>query len=238
MKSLYLSIRDELRSLIADGTYKEKEVLPSEEQFAELYGVSRPTIRRAIDLLVEEGCLERRPRRGVIVRSRKIEQAFATSILSFNDEMYRHGKVPRTKVILGRVVAADESMAKKMGLARGDEVFKLVRLRYADELPNVLVDSLVPVELYPSIGSANFEETSLYDYFHECGNPVTCVRRRLRVERSDAHMATLLDMNEGDPLFLFNTSATDRSGRVVEYSVASYRGASNAFDFTEGLSYA
>lgn len=235
MDSLYVMIKDELLSLIENRTYREGETIPSEEQLAETYGVSRPTARRAVQLLVDAGYLERRPRHGTVVRSPKIDQEYAMTLRSFEEEMHQHNKVPRTQVILNRRLRATSEVAARLEIAAGDEVFKLVRLRYADDIPNVLVDSYMPCDLFPGIAGVDFASTSLYAYFEEQGSPVLTARRRLEVVKADASLSALLDVPQGDPLFRFFTTARTASGRVAEHSVATYRGESNAFEFSTGV---
>lgn len=235
MDSLYLMIRDELLLLIKNKTYREGEMIPSEEELAEFYGVSRPTVRRGIGLLVDMGYLEKRPRHGTYVCSPKIDQGFPTSLRSFDEEMQRSDRVPRTQVILSKKSRATSEIARILEIEEGASVFKLVRLRYADETPNVLVSSYVPADLFPNVAEADFARASLYAYFDSQGKPVQSAKRRLEVIKADAPLAALLDVAQGDPIYRFYTTARTGSDRVVEYSTACYRGESNAFEFTAGL---
>lgn len=235
MEPLYMLIRDELLTLIKNQTYSEGEMIPSEEELAESYGVSRPTARRAVNLLVDAGYLERRPRHGTYVLSPKIDQEFPMTLRGYSDEMQRANRVPRTQVILNRKARATSDVAKHLEVAEDALVFKLVRLRYVDSNPNVIVCSYIPLDLYPDIASVDFTAASLYSYFEMCGNPVESGKRRLEVVKADQSLSALLDMQQGDPVYRFYTVARAASGRVVEYSSASYRGATNAFEFTAGL---
>ena len=81
--TLYDQIKDDLLSKIKDGTYPEGQTIPSELELAEMYGVSRPTIRQALQILVSDGYLEKRRRRGTVVTKPKVSQSFTMSISSF-----------------------------------------------------------------------------------------------------------------------------------------------------------
>ena len=143
MNPLYKMIHDDLRELVDNQTYHDGETIPSEEELAAAYGVSRPTVRRAVQMLMDEGVLEKGGRRGVCVRARKIDQRFAVTLRSFDEEIHEHGLIPKTKVILARKTLATVNIANSLGI-RGDAAFRLVRLRYANDTPNVLVESLIP----------------------------------------------------------------------------------------------
>lgn len=228
--TLYDQIKDDLLSKIKDGTYPEGQTIPSELELAEIYGVSRPTIRQALQILVSDGYLEKRRRRGTVVTKPKVSQSFTMSISSFEDAMRLAGRLPKTKVLVFKRERANAEVEKRLELTLGQDVFKLVRLRYADDLPNVFVESYIPCALYPGLDSFDFNESSLYAAMDACGNPVMTARRRLEVIKADGAAAALLDVEAGDPLLLFHTVARDASGTAVEYSVATYRGESNSFE--------
>lgn len=228
--TLYDQIKDDLLSKIKDGTYPEGQTIPSELELAEMYGVSRPTIRQALQILVSDGYLEKRRRRGTVVTKPKVSQSFTMSISSFEDAMRLAGRLPKTKVLVFKRERANAEVEKRLELTRGQDVFKLVRLRYADNLPNVFVESYIPCTLYPGLDSFDFNESSLYAAMDTCGNPVMTARRRLEVIKADGAAAALLDVEAGDPLLLFHTVARDANGTAVEYSVATYRGESNSFE--------
>ena len=182
-------------------------------------------------MLMDEGVLEKGAHRGICVRARKIDQRFAVTLRSFDDEIHEHGLIPKTKVILARKSLATVSIANSLDLREGDAVFRLVRLRYANGAPNVLVESLVPYALYGGIENVDFSEASLYAFFSDKGNPAVMARRRLELMQADASLAALLDVKQGDPLFRFTTTTLDASGRIIEYSTAEYRSDTNAFEF-------
>lgn len=224
-------IRDEILGLIENHTYNEGETIPSDDEIAETYGVSGPTAHRAIDLLVEAGYLERHPRKGTIVRTPRISQRYGTILQSFDDEMHQHNLVPRTQVISSHKTHASAEVASSLRIKEGALVYEIVRLRYANDAPNVLVNSFVPLDLYPHIDDVDFAHESLYAYFAGQGNPVLRARRTLIVVKADSYFSALLDVPAGDPLERFSTIAYTSSGRIGEYSVAYYRGDINAFEF-------
>ena len=160
----------------------------------------------------------------------KISQSFTMSISSFEDAMRLEGRLPKTNVLVFRRERASASVARRLSLNEGDEVYRLVRLRYADDLPNVFVESFIPCGPYPGLEAFDLNETSLYAAMERCGSPVTSAHRRLEAIKADSAAAALLDVEPGDPLLLFHTVARNADNLPVEYSVATYRGESNSFE--------
>lgn len=224
------NIREDLLSKILDGTYPTGSLLPSEQELTEIYSVSRPTVRQALQSLASSGYLDRKRRRGTIVTMPKLTQSFAISLHSFEDTMREAHRVPHTKVLLFKRQRSSNEVAKELDLRSGDEVFRIVRLRYADEQPNVFVETFVPCSSYPDLDKHDFNEESLYATMEALGRPVRTARRVFETSKADANTAALLDMEIGDPILLFHTVACDEQGKPVEYSIASYRGMGNSFE--------
>lgn len=230
--TLYLAIKDDLLAKIHEGTYKEGDIIPPEIELAKSYGVSRPTIRQALQILANDGYVEKRKRRGTIVTKPKIEQAFAMGVRSFEDDMARTGRKVRSTVIIFRTEPASEEVAEYLEITPGANVYKLVRLRYVDDNPNVFVESYIPCAGYPNLDTYDFTTSRMYAAMGEVGKPVVQAHRRLEAIKADIAISALLDVEAGDPLFLFHTVGRDEDGRAVEYSIATYRGENNAFEFS------
>ena len=231
----YQTVYRDLLGQITSGSLVPGTVLPTELQLAKAFGVSRPTIRHAPQMLESEGLVDRRKHRGTMVLESKIEQGFATSIRSFHDEMRSHNRVALTDVLACSVGPADSHVATQLGLGEGDPVMRLVRVRHADRLPNVLVKTYVPHALYPGIETTDFRTTSLYATMRSMGAPVVRAHRKLDVALADREVATALGIKVASPVFVFHTVAQNADGRHAEYSIATYRGDTNSFEFDTRL---
>ena len=126
---------------------------------------------------------------------------------------------------------AEEEVCQKLNLSETEEVYKLVRLRYIDDQPNVLVTTYVPCRLFEHLSDIDFEKESLYQTFHKEGRDITSIKRKLDVILADETCADLLDIKNGDPLFYFHSTGYDATHTVIEYSIAKYRGDRNSFVF-------
>lgn len=229
--TLYDTIKEDLLAKILDGTYPVGQTIPTELELAEQYGVSRPTVRQAIQILADDGYLERRRRRGTIVTRPRVEQSFAMEVESFDHALREGGHIPSTTVLGFRGEDAKEEVAKALEIDLGTPVWRLLRLRYADGSPNVLVENYIPQEGYESLAGVDFSTASLYDSMDAAGEPVVTAHRRLEVTKASGAICALLDIEEGDPVIHFTTVARDEAGRAVEYALATYRGESSSFEF-------
>jgi len=99
----------------------------------------------------------------------------------------RREKTVRTMAILVKREQADEEVAEGLHVTEGSDVYKLVRLRYVNDVPNVFMENYVPCSLFPLfLENTNFSETRLYERMRELGRPVKTVTRRLEVIKADA----------------------------------------------------
>jgi len=226
---LHKQIEQDILKKIKSGEYPENETIPTEIELSDVYGVSRPTIRQAVQSLVNEGYLEKRKKRGTLVKRSKIQQDFTRHVESFDSELYRKGLSPRTKVLNFTTTTATEEVAKNLNLNESDLVYKLTRLRFAEDKPVVFVTSFIPYQILPDLHQVDFSKHSLYATFREMGYPIHSVSRKLEITMADETASYLLDVQENDPLFYFHTRGFTKNRLPIEYSIAKYRGDINSF---------
>ena len=228
---LHKKIEQDIRKRIKSGEYVENETIPTEMELSDAYGVSRPTIRQAIQSLANEGYLEKRKRRGTIVKKPKIQQEFTRYIESFDSEVYRKGMFPKTKVLTFAKTSATKEVAENLNLNAGDPVYKLTRLRFAEDKPVVFVTSFIPYHILPDLNQIDFSKHSLYATFKEMNHPIHSASRKLEITTADETISCLLDIEENDPIFYFHTQGFTENRLPIEYSIAKYRGDINYFVF-------
>ena len=229
MSAVYLEIRNDILEKIHSGYYPVGETIPAETELAKQYNVSRPTIRQAIQTLVDQGILEKRRKRGTIVCPGKIDQEFTQRIDSFDAQIHQKGHSSQTKVLAFQKEEASDEIKE---ILRCDEVLKLVRLRYIDHMPNVFVTTYMPYPLFAHFLNLDFSKESFYDQCARCNHPIASITRHLEVVSADETLADLLQINQQDPLFYFHSYGTDPQGIPIEYSISKYRGDTNSFTFT------
>jgi GntR family frlABCD operon transcriptional regulator len=131
---LYMQIRQMLKNDIQAGKYKPDEQIPTEAELCENYNVSRITIRKAIEELVNEGTLTRIPRRGTFVTSKKFHNELL-SVSGFSEFSHQLGMIPNSRILRSEVIAASEEIAGHLQIEEGSPVLELERLMYVNDRP-------------------------------------------------------------------------------------------------------
>lgn len=225
----YLEIQNLLLQRIKNGDYQEGQLIPKEVDLAEQLNVSRPTVRHAIRNLVQAGYLERRKKRGTIVTQTKIKQQFTHVIESYNTEIQNNGLVAKTQVLNFSTEKANDEVAEALTIKPNTEVYKLVRLRSADNKPVVFVITYLPIAQLPDLQKIDFTHHSLYSELAKAGLEITHVSRKIEVHPATEEEAQLLETDIKAPIFYFHTIGFTKDHRALEYSIASYRGNLNYF---------
>lgn len=226
---LYLQVQQTLRRSVDSGTYQSNEALPPERQIADELGVSRITVRKAIEGLILEGLLFSRQGSGTFVRPR-IEKNFA-KISSFSEDMRARGRAPSSAWIAKShgLVSPDEALA--LNLSPGTPVYRFHRLRYADNQPMLVEYATIVAEYLPSLESV---ENSLYDALGASGHRPVRALQRLRALLLDEKKAKLLHAKASDAGLLVERIGFLRDGRAVEFCQSYFRG--DTYDFIAELS--
>jgi GntR family transcriptional regulator len=226
---LYQQLQRALRNAIERKLLGAHDALPPERDLANDFAVSRITVRKAIDGLVDEGLLIRRQGSGTFVRSR-VEKNFA-KLTSFSEDMRARGRNPRS-VWLSRAagtVTPEEAMTLRA--SPGTPVFRFHRIRFADEAPMALEYATV---LASCLSSVDAVESSLYEALERAGNRPVRALQRLRAVLITAEQAELLGANEKDAGLLVERVGFHKDGRAVEFSQSYYCG--DTYDFVAELS--
>ena len=142
----YVRVRDYLRSLVTH-ELSAGDTIPSERLLCEQFGVSRMTVRQAVDALVVEGLLDREQGRGTFVAPTKVD--LEVRLASFGEEMARRGMEPSSRVLEAEVVAATPDIADALDILPGERVYSLHRVRFADGVPMAIEQSWLSCELVP-----------------------------------------------------------------------------------------
>lgn len=219
---LYLQIARELAHLVETGAYGTGEIIPSEKQLQEKYGVSRMTVRLAVAELANKGYLECMRGIGTVVTYGKIEENLSR-VISFTEEMQLHGVAMTTALCETRRVNAPPQAAQQLRVREGAEVFELTRLRCANEKPLVYsVTYLARADL--PLDPGKYRE-SLYEFLNATfGVRVARGEDVLEATLAEGAVAKALGVPQGFPTFKRSRTTFDQLDAPVEYSVCYYPG--------------
>jgi len=226
---LYQQLQRALREAIQTHVLSPDDALPAERQIATDLEISRITVRKAIDGLVEEGLLVRRQGSGNFVAGR-IEKNFA-KLTSFSEDMRARGRTPRSEWLKRAEGAVTPEEALALRLSPGAPVFRFHRLRFADEAPMCLEYATVAASCLPSLDAVG---ASLYEALAAAGSRPVRALQRLRALLLNEEQAKLLQAEEGDAGLLVERVGFLRDGRAVEYCQSFFRG--DTYDFVAELS--
>jgi GntR family transcriptional regulator len=221
----HAQIEERVAEAVTAGDLRPGDRLPPERELAERLGVSRMTLRQALESLSNRGLLVRfRGRRGgTFIAQPKIERDM-TTLAGLTQQLRRQGHRADAKVLTARRGGSGRRSAEALSLAPGDDVFEIVRLRLSDGEPLALERSLFPAERFPGLLDCPLDG-SLYELLEERfgERPVRAIER-LEPVLADPAEAGTLGVRTGSPLLLVERTAFDADGVPVEFAQDLFRG--------------
>ncbi|WP_420645848.1 GntR family transcriptional regulator [Candidatus Leptofilum sp.] len=224
----YIQARNALNAQIQAGELQPGNKLPSEDQLAVQFGVSRMTIRKSLDDLIAMGLIYRRHGVGTFV-SQSTVQRDHTKLTDFFESCRRSGRTPEARLLKKEIIAADEEMAEALGLRVGDLLIRLATLRLVDGTPITYHDAYLPVQLFPSLveadeASLHLESQHVWQMIEKMGFPVANVVERLEAQIADAHISSVLALSEGNPILYGERVLYSDDGTPLKYADCYNRG--------------
>jgi GntR family transcriptional regulator len=214
----YLRVRDYLR-IVAEQELRPGDPVPSERDLCDRFGVSRMTVRQAVDALVVEGLLQRVQGSGTFVARPKVD--LQVRLTSFTEEMRRRGMTPSVRHLRAETVPADAAVAHALEISPGDAVVHLHQLRLADEEPMSVEHTWLPAGLVPGMLDDG-PPTGLYAELESRGLPPTWGEDTVDAGDADVEEARLLGIPPGRSVLRIARRAFSRDV-ATEYSRSVYR---------------
>ena len=163
----YLRVQRQLMDQIHKGVYRENGKLPTERELCEQFGVSRITIRQALQNMENEGVIVRQQGRGTFVKPRRIEQRLSSSY-SFSEELRKQNIVPGTRMLSMVTIPALGHIQQKLELGQGVPVRAICRLRLANEMPYAYETSYIPLAFLSDATAEEIAQNGLYNTLRRC----------------------------------------------------------------------
>ena len=226
---LYFQVAQHLEHMIESGELPTGTRLENEIDLADQLGLSRQTMRRAIEYLVGRGLLLRKRGIGTHVVQAKVTRE--VELTSLYDDLAKTGRKPSTTVVSFRTEPVPDALAAELGLPAGTPVYVFERLRYAGAEPLALMCNHVP-EYLMRLSAADLQEQGLYNLFRANGIIMRIARQSIGARAATATEARALGERKGAPLLTMERSAYDEQGRVAEHGYHVYRASRYSFDLT------
>lgn len=219
---LYYQLEEQIKKSIESEELRPGDALPSERELSESYQISRMTVRQAITNLVNKGYLFREKGKGTFVTSQKFEQNLQ-GLTSFTEDMKARNLIPGSKLLHFEIYPADEDIKAKLSLEDDELIYKIKRLRLANDEPIAVETSYLPVKLVPGL-TPEILASSIYTYI-EKDLQLTIGHASQTVEAAivDAEDQQHLNINKGVPVLLIQRETFLENGTPLELVRSSYR---------------
>jgi GntR family transcriptional regulator len=221
---VYLQIAAAVRDLLRTGRVPAGSALPPEQALAKRFGVSRMTMRQANDVLEREGLIERQRGRGTFaVQNRLVKQEQETR--SFSEEIRRRGGVPSSRLVSFKTVGAAANVAADFGIAPGDPIYVIDRVRLADGVPMALESIQIPVSRCPNLERFNIVDHSLYQIFEEnYGIELARSEEEISAIAPNKNHRKMLELPRNGAVLLVKRKTFTSDSKLFELATDAYRG--------------
>ena len=232
-KALHEQAAEYIRSRILTGEYAVGSQIPTENELCALLGVSRPTLRQALDTLAREGWLQRLKGKGTFVTEPKVTHESTRFITGYREESLKKHRVLKTKVLFNQVEKPPERACAALALKAGERATRLTRVRHLENVngnaPVVYTTVYIPCRMFPDLCERDFSDASLYEALEERGLAVAHASRKLEVVMPPAEVAAALRIGPFEPAVFISSVGHTASGLAIEYSESYYPASTSSF---------
>ncbi|MEU9207672.1 GntR family transcriptional regulator [Streptomyces sp. NPDC048415] len=225
---LYFQLSQQLEAAIEHGALTPGSLLGNEIELAARLGLSRPTVRQAIQSLVDKGLLVRRRGVGTQVVHSQVKRPLELS--SLYDDLESAGQRPATHVLVNAVEPASAEVAAALGVPEGGDVHRVERLRLAHGEPMAYLRNFLPPDLL-ELDSERMEATGLYRLMRTAGITLHSARQSVGARAATVEEGERLGEPAGAPLLTMQRTTFDDTGRAVEFGSHIYRASRYSFEF-------
>jgi GntR family transcriptional regulator len=221
---IYHQLKIFIKEQINNDVWKNDEMILSERELSEEFGISRMTVRHAVNDLVSEGILYRKRGMGTFVAKPKINQGL-TKLSNFTSDMERRGLKPGAKVLHTKIIQATKKIAENLQIKENDNVVELLRLRLADNEPMALERSFLPYGKVHPILETSLENKSLYkELLEKCNIKLVLAKQTIEISyASRIEDAKILEIDLDTPVLLIERTTFMDDHTIVEYVQSLYR---------------
>lgn len=223
-ETLYTQLADILRAKIYSKEWKPRSKIPSEHKLMEQFGVARGTVRKALKALVDEGLLVQMRGSGTYVAEPGIPHPAGDRPISFADSLAEQGKNFKTHVIEKWTAPASFEVALELGVAEGDEVMFMSRVRTVDGEPVMCQESWLNLGECPGLFDIDYSAESLFNAVQRCsGRKIETSRMRYSARTAGSEYGALLSCSETAALLLLEQNISLEDGAIIEWTNTWFR---------------
>ena len=218
----YVLVKEEIKRKILSKEWTNGSRIPVESEFCDMFGVSRITVRKALEELQAEGYLKKIQGKGTFGRSELVEQRLS-KFYSFGEELRRKGMAESARILELTQIQADEDLAAHLQIVVGAPVYRIYRVRSTDRGPYALETSFIPRAIAPEITWEMINTNGLYKTLALCGVSVNAARETFHAINLNNEQSKLLNTRIDAAAIALNRTAFSTQ-TVVEYCESVVRG--------------
>lgn len=216
------AVRRYIMDRIDSHVYHEGQIIESESRLCEILDVSRMTVRKALDELVSEGMIYKEKGRGTFVAGKPRYAGFRFGAGGFTQEAQKRGRKPSTRDAVLELTKADEKVAASLHVLAGEKVWKVSRVRCADDMPVIYVEEYFLYAHCPDL-TVEIVSGSVYRHLEEKGIFYAFLDQKVEAVSCSADLAQKLCVGEGHPLIKMSVVIYMKNGTAYNCGMAYYR---------------
>jgi GntR family transcriptional regulator len=218
---VYKKIQNSIRKRIDAAELRPGDAVASERELARIHKVSLMTARHALAGLEREGIVERRRGAGTFVSSPKIH---FNKLMSYTEHMSSRGLMPKSRVLVGKIVQDEQEVAARLSLPAGTPLVKIERLRLTEEDPFALETCYLPASEFSPLATAPLGRSSLFSTLqHDFGVELAYADEEVDATAADANVAQMLGVHKSAPVLRIRQVIYSTKGKATMYVVGYYR---------------
>ena len=210
----YMCVYKQLKRKILDSEYEIGELLPPEPVLEKMFAVSRTTVRRAVELLMQEGFVRTKQGRGTEVLNYNTQQSL-NNVTSLSETLERKGYTVYSKSMYIDEIAATQKLADELRVARDTKLIRIQRIQMADNSPIAIMTNYINASLVPNMTSYSGKFARLYDFLEEhYGLTIEESTDRITARNATFEEAQMLDVPVGTALVYMRRTCFSNSGVI------------------------
>lgn len=212
-----------LRAWVRDGTYRPGDQIPTEPELCRLFGVSRITIRKAIDHLAREGWLMRHQGRGTFVQLSATRSSASADIEEVRSQVAGFAAATDVRDLVVTETLPDEETRAALSLAEAQRVQRATHVRAMHGVPLGLITTFVPLDVARRVSAAEMAKQPMFELLEQAGVRIGHADQFIGATLAGVEAARSLAIPVGAPVLRLVRTVFDDTGRPVERVIALYR---------------
>ncbi|WP_163652326.1 GntR family transcriptional regulator [Listeria sp. PSOL-1] len=220
---IYIQIQAEIKQNIENEVWKVGAAIPAERHLAEMFHVSRMTVRQAIQGLVDDNVLQRRVGAGTFIAEKKLTERLE-AVTSFTNLMRQEGKTPSTRIVSYGIKPASTQEQIALQLPKNSNVMKIERIRYGDLVPILFEVAAIPEKIASLLTKEDITHSLYHAIESNIGQPIGEAEQTMEAALVSERIAPYLDVKVGSPVMKLKQITTLEDGRPFEFTRSQYVG--------------